>query len=277
MNKSDIKKKLYEYWDGSSAYYEIAENVHLDIEHKRKKIFSVVRDGGRVLDIASGSCLNRRDLPGKIFYCGLDLSFAGLSAARNSNINGSFVKADAENLPISDGSFDYVISTNAVEHFMEPKIVFDEMWRVCKNGGCILLIFPNYGDYIFKYPPSVSYMMRQPGYRMKYMAKQFCRQTMRMLNRRSFSFAKIDVLPDIFINPYTPDTDIIYLASGREVRNYFEALGAANIKVASKERFNFTRPFLRNIAKNIFRIYKALNPYYNWHGDTILIIEKREK
>ena len=39
MNKSDIKKKLYEYWDGSSAYYEIAENVHLDIEHKRKKYF----------------------------------------------------------------------------------------------------------------------------------------------------------------------------------------------------------------------------------------------
>ena len=277
MKIFDLRKELYKYWDGSSAYYEIAENAHADIEAKRKEIFAVVKNGGRILDIACGSGLNRKDLPEEVFYCGMDLSFAGLSAARNSRVTGNFVKADAENLPVSDSSFDYVISTNAVEHFLEPKLVFDEMWRVCKKGGYIVLIFPNYGDYIFKYPPSVSYMMRSPGYRMKYITKQFCRQTLRMLNERSFSFAKIDVLPDVFINSYSPDTDIIYLASGREVRNYFKVLGAADIKVASKEPFCFTLPFFKNIIRNTFRIYKALNPYYNWHGDTILIIKKRDK
>lgn len=277
MNKLELKKELYKYWDGSCAYYEIAENVHSDIEAKRKEIFAVVKNGGRILDIACGSGLNRKDLPEKVFYCGIDLSFVGLSAARNSNINGKFIKADAEKLPVSDCSFDYVISTNAVEHFIEPRLVFDEMWRVCKKGGCILLIFPNFGDYIFKYPPSVSYMMRRPGYRMKYITKQLCRQTLRILNKRSFAFAKIDVLPDVFINPYSPDTDIVYLASGREVKNYFEALGADDIKVASKEQFYLTRPFFKNIARNIFRTFKALNPYYNWHGDTILIIKKRDK
>lgn len=274
MKKFDLKKELYKYWDKSGAYYEIAENVHADIEAKRKEIFAAVKNGGRILDIACGSGLNRKDLPEEVFYCGIDLSFAGLSAARNSHITGNFVKADAENLPVSDSSFDYLISTNAVEHFIEPRLVFDEMWRVCKKGGCILLIFPNYGDYIFKYPPSVSYMMRSPGYRMKYIAKQFCRQTLRILNERSFSFAKIDVLPGVFINPYSPDTDIIYLASGREVRNYFWALGATDIRVASKEPFYFARPFSRNIIRNIFRIYKVLNPCYNWHGDTILVIKK---
>ena len=277
MKKFDLKKELYKYWDGSAAYYKIAENVHADIKAKRKEIFASLKNGGRIMDIACGSGLNRKDLPDEAFYCGIDLSFAGLSAARNSRIKGNFLKADAENLPVSDRSYDYEISTNAEEHFMQPKTVFDEMWRVSKKGGCILLIFPNYGDYIFKYPPSVSYMMRSPGYRMKYITKQFCRQTLRMLNRRSFSFAKIDVLPDVLINPYSPDTDIIYLASGREVRNYFEALGATDIRVMSKEPFSLARPFSRNILKNIFRIYKALNPYYSWHGDTILIIKKQDK
>jgi len=277
MKKFDLKRELYKYWDVSAAYYEIAEDAHADVEAKRKEVFAAVKNGGRILDIACGSGLNRKDLPQEVFYCGIDLSFAGLSAARNSRIKGNFLKADAENLPVADNSFDYVISTNAVEHFIEPRLVFDEMWRVCKKGGCILLIFPNYGDYIFKYPPSVSYMMRNPAYRIKYITKQFYRQSVRMFFKKSFSFAKIDVLPDVLINPYSPDTDIIYLASGREVRNYFLALGAADIRVMSKEQFSLARPFSTNILKNIFRIYKALNPYYSWHGDTVLLIKKQNR
>lgn len=274
MSKTEFKKELYRYWDGNAGYYEIAENVHPEIETKRKELFASLKEGGRVLDIACGSGVNRKELPERIFYCGVDLSFTGLSAARRSYINGNFVKADAENLPVSDSSFDYVISTNAVEHFIEPRLVFDEMWRVCKRGGCILLIFPNYGDYIFKYPPSVSYMMRRPVYRIKYIIKQFYRQTVRMFFRRNFVFPKIDVLPDVLVNPYSPDTDIVYLASGREVKNYFEALGASSIRVENREEFSLAKPFTRNLLRNIFRVYKAANPYYRWHGDTVLVIKK---
>lgn len=274
MSGVDYKKELYKYWDSTPAYYEIAEDIHADIELKRKEIFTVIREGSKILDVACGSGVNRRDLPKNIFYYGIDLSMAGLSAAKRTYAESSFIKGDAEKLPVTDNLFDYVISTNAVEHFMEPKSVFDEMWRACKKGGRILLIFPNYGDYIFKHPPSVSYMMNRPGYKITYIAKQFYRQTARILNKNRFAFAKIDVVPDLFIRPYSPDTDIIYLASGREVRNYFEALGASDIKVESKERFYFARPFFRNIFKNIFRAYKAANPYYSWHGDTILVIKK---
>lgn len=273
MNELNLKKKLYKYWDESPTYYEIAENVHADIEAKRKEVFKAIKEGGRILDVACGSGVNRKELPKEIFYCGIDLSFAGLSAAKRSYASASFVKADAENLPITNSSFDYVISTNAVEHFIEPKLIFDEMWRVCKKGGCILLIFPNYGDYIFRYPPSVSYMMNRPRYRIMYIARQLYRQTVRIFVRRNFSFAKIDAVPDVLINPYSPDTDIIYLASGREVKSYFESLGAS-VTVKSKNKFSFAIPFFRNILRNIFRIYKAINPYYNWHGDTILVIRK---
>lgn len=277
MEKNRLKEELRKYWDQSAVYYKMAEDVHADVEARRKEIFAAVKSGNKILDIACGSGVNRKDLPQGILYCGVDLSFTGLSAARNSCISGNFIKADAENLPLPNNSFDYVISTNAVEHFVEPRLVFDEMWRVCKEGGTILLIFPNHGDYIFRYPPSVSYMMRNPAYRMKYIMKQFWRQTMRILNRRVFSFAKIDVLPDVLMSPYSTDTDIVYLASGREVRNYFEALGAYDIRIMSKEPLYFVRPVFRNIARNIFRMYKALNPYYSWHGDTILMIKKQDR
>lgn len=274
MKKVDFKKKLYKYWDASPDYYDIAEDVHADLEAKRKELFTIIKKGGKVLDIACGSGVNRKDINEGVFYCGIDLSSVGLSAAKRANMNASFVKADAENLPVMSNSFDYIISTNAVEHFIEPRAIFDEMWRVCKKGGYILLAFPNHGDYIFNYPPSLSYMMNLLSYRVTYVLKQFYRQTIRIFSKRIFFFAKIDVVPEVLINTYLPDTDITYLASGREVRNYFDLLGASDISVESRNHLYFAKPFPINILRNIYRIYKAVNPYYSWHGDTVLVIRK---
>ncbi len=273
MNGPDFKKKLYGYWDGSREYYEMAESLHIGAKAKLEELFMAVKEGDKVLDVACGGGVNRKNLPKNIFYCGIDLSFTGLSFAKQSNPAAGFIKADAENMPIADSSFDCVISTNAVEHFMQPRLIFDEMWRVCKEGGCILLTFPNFGDYVFHYPPSLVHMMNRFDYRMIYIARQLYRQTSRIFTKKSLFFAKIDAVPGVLINSYSPDTDIVYLASGREVKNYFESLGAS-VTVKSKSKFSFAAPFFRNILKNIFRIYKALNPYYSWHGDTILVIKK---
>mgnify|MGYP001568733079 FL=1 len=273
MNGLDFKKKLYKYWETSPEYYEIAHLLHADTEAKLKEFFTAVKKGDRVLDVACGGGVNRKNLPEDIFYCGIDLSFAGLSFAKQSNKGASFIKADAENLPIMNSSFDCIISTNAVEHFMEPRLIFDEILRVCKKDGCILLVFPNFGDYIFHYPPSLSHVMNRFTYRMMYIARQLYRQTVRLFVRRRLFFAKIDVVPNVLINSYSPDNDIVYLASGREVKSYFESLGAS-VAVKSKNKFSFATPFFRNIPKNIFRVYKAANPYYGWHGDSMLLIRK---
>ena len=274
MNESDIKKSLYHYWDTSSKYYEIAESIHKDIDDRSKELFTLVKEGSKVLDVACGSGVNRKNLPKNIFYCGIDLSFAGLSYAKQLGTDNSFIKADAERLPLTNGSFDYIISTNAVEHFINPKLIFDEMWRVCKEGGCILLIFPNFGDYIFNYPPSIAHAMSKMPYKTMYIFRQFYRQTMRILFKRIFFFAKIDVAPGVLLNSYSPDNDVMYLASGREVTNYFEMRGAS-VTVMSKNKLSFVAPFLRNFPRNIFRFYKTVNPYYEWHGDSILVIRKQ--
>ena len=108
---------------------------------------------------------------------------------------------------------------------------------------------------------------------MMYIARQLYRQTVRLFVRRRLFFAKIDVVPNVLINSYSPDNDIVYLASGREVKSYFESLGAS-VAVKSKNKFSFATPFFRNIPKNIFRVYKAANPYYGWHGDAMLLIRK---
>jgi ubiquinone/menaquinone biosynthesis C-methylase UbiE len=46
---------------------------------------------------------------------------------------------DAHNLPFLDETFDVVATYNAMHHMRDYKKVLDEMVRVCKKGGSILI------------------------------------------------------------------------------------------------------------------------------------------
>lgn len=43
-------------------------------------------------------------------------------------------------LPYSDGEFSIVITRYSFHHFLEPKNVLSEMYRVCKSGGRIMVV-----------------------------------------------------------------------------------------------------------------------------------------
>lgn len=70
---------------------------------------------------------------------------------------GVDVVGDAHALPFGDGSFEQVVCTEVLEHLHTPQKAIDEMYRVLKPGGVLLLttrfIFPLHdvpGDY-FRY------------------------------------------------------------------------------------------------------------------------------
>jgi SAM-dependent methyltransferase len=67
---------------------------------------------------------------------------------------GAAVVGDAHHLPFAPGSFDLIISTEMLEHTAEPQRIVDEIRRVLRPGGRLLLttrfIFPLHdvpGDY----------------------------------------------------------------------------------------------------------------------------------
>jgi SAM-dependent methyltransferase len=49
------------------------------------------------------------------------------------------VVADAHKLPFADGEFEMVLCTEVLEHVKNPKVVMDEIFRVLKPGGLIVL------------------------------------------------------------------------------------------------------------------------------------------
>lgn len=66
-----------------------------------------------------------------------------------------------EALPYADASFDYVYSTNVLEHVQDPDRVVHESLRVLKPGGYLQFVVPNYGSwweghYGIIWPPNIS-------------------------------------------------------------------------------------------------------------------------
>lgn len=105
--------------------------------------------GGRtLLDIGCGNGLYTvRFAEGTRRTIGLDIADGPLNEARQNRarLKGSaeFVKASAESLPFSGGTFDVVLAIEVLEHTENQDSVLKEANRILKDGGCLVLYVPN--------------------------------------------------------------------------------------------------------------------------------------
>ena len=99
-----------------------------------------VESGSRVLDVACGT--GNAAIPAAragAEVTGLDITAelleGGRRKAAEAGVEVDWVEGDAEDLPFTDDSFDYVFSTFG--HMFAPRHrqTADEMTRVCRRGG----------------------------------------------------------------------------------------------------------------------------------------------
>jgi len=134
-----------------SAYDEVADQYEkriwfdqhiLGVARLRKKLLS--KATGRILDVACGTGLNIPLFPTGSDITAVDLSPRMLEVARkNATEHGLHVNLavmDAEQLEFPDGSFDTVVSTLSTCTFPNPLKALDEIKRVCRPNGLILLL-----------------------------------------------------------------------------------------------------------------------------------------
>ncbi len=273
--KTDLDNKLFSFWNNNYEYYSIAEQVEYEpyLVAARRKLIEEIMPDSSVLDVACGSGVLLENISSKAKYFGVDISDAALQLAlKRKNKNSHLIKTDVSLLPFKDEAVDVSVCVNSLEHFTDPRSVIDEMWRITKKNGKIIFISPNWGDYIFKAPPSLS-CNRSPLIKTKYIVNQFLMQTLRMINKESFFFPIFDcslALKEKFL----PDNDAIYAVSMREVENYFRYKGACRINVDLRNHFDLARPFRKNIARNMLRVFKKINSYYKYHGANLIIVTK---
>lgn len=105
--------------------------------------------GRRVLDAACGAGWGSALLAaGGAEVVGVDLSPATiLDARREHGDRVDFREGDLCDLPLSDGEFDCVVCFEALAHVATPERALDELRRVLRPGGLLLISAPNRSVY----------------------------------------------------------------------------------------------------------------------------------
>jgi ubiquinone/menaquinone biosynthesis C-methylase UbiE len=99
---------------------------------------------GAVLEVAVGTGLNLAFYPPDVSIIGVDLSRAmpDITGRRADRLGRwvLLVQADAQALPLADCSFDTVVCTLGLCSANDERAVIDQMWRVLRPGGRLLLL-----------------------------------------------------------------------------------------------------------------------------------------
>jgi len=149
-------------WE-KNEYYRVIEDIHDQAMSSKDPIFLnflKLLNENKSRSILDFGCGEGWLLKGLSQYLaeyqsltGLDVSSTGLNRAKERNINKTnFVQYDGNAFPFADNSFDAVISSFAFEHLDNPMKSFQELSRVVKSNGLIIIACPNFGSPLFKSP-----------------------------------------------------------------------------------------------------------------------------
>jgi SAM-dependent methyltransferase len=103
-----------------------------------------IEKGDKVLDVACGTGeWVKAAVTCGATATGIDLSEKAIEFCRSDNPAADFYCQGADSLPFDTGNFDLVSCLGSLEHFPDKAAALEEMTRVLKSGGRLLISVPN--------------------------------------------------------------------------------------------------------------------------------------
>ena len=140
--KQSIANYYEQYWSSEGWLAETSDRRFSD--RLRGLIASAVTPRSRVLDAGCGDGGKYgtwlADLAGE--YRGVDISEQAAATARGRGLNAVRVD-DIADLPFEDSSFDACVCIEVLEHLVFPLECAQELRRVLKPGGTLIVTVPN--------------------------------------------------------------------------------------------------------------------------------------
>lgn len=142
--KGKLKSRLHEVAEGYDLYASSYEKDHAYLDtFENDVVFKMLGDlkGKKILDVGCGAGRLIKFLKnasvGEI--SAVDVSEEMIKIMKKKFPDVEAVKADAQDLPFKDGTFDVVIATFMIVHLETLDKAFDEIYRVLKDGGIFIV------------------------------------------------------------------------------------------------------------------------------------------
>jgi len=189
------------------------------------------KSGGSILDVGCGvgQVVGRLHSQGFQVF-GVDVSEPNIARAQKVCANCQVY--NGKTLPFKDAFFDSVGAFNVLEHVDEPELFIQELVRVCRPGGKIVVSSPNflrvlgYRDY---HPRMRGILNKWKNWRR---LREKCTEI-----QKSPQTVRFDRMPPIVREPFSPDDDAIVVTNGLEMKFFLEKHGCKVISVSCTDRY----------------------------------------
>ena len=177
-----------------------------------------IKEGSKILDNGCG----RGDFLKGFKHCGMDVYGTDIEEACEGVYSG--INLEEDTLPFSDDFFDVVFSKSVIEHIHKPEKYINEMYRVLKPGGRIIIMVPDWHSCMYIYYDDFTHV--QP-YTMVGL-----RDTMKIFGFRHVSSEIFYQLPCVWKHPQI------------KIVCYFLQLWGGAKRVSKNKFFRFSRELM---------------------------------
>ncbi len=134
-------KRFYRYF---SKVYDLVNPIFYSKDMRKKVVdMAEIDEGDIVLEVGCGTGFTTYEIVKRVEdVVAIDITPEQISKAIKRFPNVEFLMGDAENLPFKDDVFDASISAGSIEYWPHPSLGIQEMARVTKPGGRVVILAP---------------------------------------------------------------------------------------------------------------------------------------
>ncbi len=150
MGFLEDKKRAKIFYRYFSKVYDRVNPIFYSEEMREKVVdMAEVKKGDKVVEVGCGTGFTTEEIVkrvGEENVYAVDLTPEQMMKAVGKFGNANFVLGDAENLPFKDSTFDAAVSAGSIEYWPNPQKGIEEMVRVTKSGGSVVVLAPRKPD-----------------------------------------------------------------------------------------------------------------------------------
>ncbi len=219
------------YYRENEEYADFLEGWDASFYAKYADTLCPDKPSGKALDVGCGvGQVVQRLIAADHEAHGVEVSGPNIEKAKRISDRCQFY--DGRTLPYADASFDSVGALNVLEHVEEPEAFLDDLVRVVKPGGKVVVSSPNF----FRALGLRDYHPRMRGLGNKWRNWQRVRAKHRQMATDPES-VRFDRMEPIRRELFQPDDDAIVATNAVEIKFFLEQNGCNVLRVECTDRY----------------------------------------